>query len=140
MRFLMAGFLSVALLTSACSKSGETAQEREVRAALEGHLQKKGNLALNNMDMEIQSVKFSGDTADAEVRFQSKQKPELAVGIHYVLRRSGGHWEVESSSPIAGLGQDSHQAAETPGAPGAAGQAPRPATPSPAGAKPEASH
>jgi hypothetical protein len=135
MRFLVAGILGVALLCGACSKSGETAQEREVRAALESHLQKKGNLALNNMNMEIQNVKITGDTAEAQVRFQSKQKPELAVGIHYVLRRAGDHWEVESSSPVVGMGADSHQAAETPSTPGGT-----PATSTPAGATPEASH
>jgi hypothetical protein len=135
MRFLIAGVLGIALLSGACSKSGETPQEREVRAALESHLQKRGNLALNNMNMEIQSVKLNGDSADAQVRFQSKQKPDLAVGIHYVLRRAGDHWEVESSSPIAGMGADSHQSTETPSTPGAA-----PNTSPPAGAKPEASH
>jgi hypothetical protein len=135
MKFLMAGILGVALVSSACSKPAETAQEREVHAALEAHLQKKGNLALNNMTMEIQSVKINGDTADAQVRFQSKQKPELAVGIHYVLRRAGDHWEVESSSPIAGMGADSHQSAETPST-----ASPAPNTSQPAGTTPEPSH
>ncbi len=131
MRILMAAVLGVALVGGACSRHAETAQEREVRAALEDHLQKKGNLAMNNMTMEIQSVKFNGDTADAQVRFQSKQKPELAVGIHYVLRRSGDHWEVVSSSPIAGMGGDSHQQAESPASPGTVPGASSPPAPAP---------
>ena len=72
MRILMAAVLGVALAGVACNPHTENAQEKEVRAALETHLQQKGNLAMNNMTMEIQSVKFNGDTADAQVRFQSK--------------------------------------------------------------------
>ncbi len=132
MKILMATLLGVALVGVACNRHTESAQEKEVRAALETHLQQKGNLAMNNMTMEIQSVKFNGDTADAQVRFQSKQKPELAVGIHYVLRRVNGQWQVESSNPIAGMGGDSHQRAESPSAAPGASQPSAPA--------PEASH
>jgi hypothetical protein len=135
MKILMAAVVGVALVSGACSRHTESAQEKEVRAALEEHLQKQGNLAMNNMTMEIQSVKFNGDTADAQVRFQSKQKPELAVGIHYVLHRNGDHWEVQSSSPIAGAGGDSHQQSESPNSPHGA-----PGTPSPPAPAPEASH
>jgi hypothetical protein len=134
MRILMATVLGVALVGVACNRHSENTQEKEVRAALETHLQQKGNLAMNNMTMEIQSVKFNGDTADAQVRFQSKEKPELAVGIHYVLRRVDGKWQVESSNPISGMGGDSHQQAEMPNPHGAA-PAGHPSAP-----QPEASH
>jgi predicted amidohydrolase YtcJ len=132
MKFLMAGVLAMAVLAGACSKRSETAQEREVRAAIQEHLQKKGTLAMNNMTMDVQSVKVNGDTADAEVRFQSKEKPELAVGMHYVLHRTNGKWEVQSGNPTEGMGGDSHQSMEKPqsAAPGA-----QPSTP-----QPEASH
>jgi hypothetical protein len=132
MKILMAAVLGVALVGVACNRHTESAQEKEVRAALETHLQQKGNLAMNNMTMEIQSVKFNGSTAEAQVRFQSKQKPELTVGIHYVLRRVGGQWQVESSSPIAGMGGDSHQQAESPSA--------APGVSHPSAPAPEASH
>ena len=140
MRFLIAGVVGVALLFGACSKAGESEPERKVRAALDAHLQKKGNLALNNMNMEVQSVKFNGNTAEAQVRFQSKERPELAVGLRYVLRRAGDHWEVESSSPVVGMGTDSHQASEASSGPRGAETPAAPAAPSPGATKPQTSH
>lgn len=141
MRYLVIGGLAVVILCGACSKPAQSERERAVRAALNAHLQQKANLALNNMTIDIQSVKFpNADTADAQVRFQSKAKPDLAVSMHYVLRRAGDHWEVESSSPVVGAGADSHQAVESPAGPG--GTAPSGTTgASPAGSpKPESSH
>lgn len=140
MKFLVAGILGVALLFGACRKPAESAQEQEVRAAVEAHLRTKGNLALNNMNMEIQSVKFNGDTAEAQVRFQSKEQPQLAVGFHYVLRRAGDHWEVESSSPAAGMGADSHQAPGAPANPMQPAPSAAPNSSHPSNPKPEASH
>ncbi len=112
MRWLVAGVVSAALLFGACSNSGGSAQEEQVRAAVEAHLKSKGNLALNNMDMQIQSVKVNGETADAQVKFTSKQNPQLAVNVLYSLRRAGDHWEVTSSTPMGG---DSHQSMGSPG-------------------------
>lgn len=137
MRLMVAGILGAVLFFGACNKSGDNAQERAVRTAVEAHLQKKSNLALNNMDMQIQSVKLNGDTAEAQVRFTSKQNSALAVNIRYILRRAGDHWEVESSTPVGSMGGDSHQSVDSPAgqsqrAPGAA-SAPQPT-------KPEASH
>ncbi len=133
MRWIVAGVVSATLLFGACSKSGGNAQENQVRAAVESHLKSKGNLALNNMDMQIQNVKVNGDTADAQVKFTSKQNPQLAVNVLYSLRRAGDHWEVTSSTPMGG---DSHQSMGSPGeghgAPAGA------ATPQPP--QPEASH
>jgi hypothetical protein len=137
MKFIVAGLVGATLLFAACRKSIDSTQEREVRAAVEAHLQKKGNLALNNMDMKVQSVKVNGDTAAAQVRFTSKQNPRLAVNIQYSLRRAGDHWEVQSSSPVAGTGGDSHQSVESPGGVGqGAPSAPSASQP----AKPEANH
>jgi hypothetical protein len=141
MRYLATGAMALVILFGACSKPAQSERERAVRAALNAHLQQKSNLALNNMTVEIQSVKFTNDdTAEAQVRFQSKAKPDLAVLMHYVLRRAGDHWEVESSSPVAGAGADSHQVVEAPAGPG--GPAPSGAAgASPAGSpRPEASH
>lgn len=131
MKWLVAGVVSAALLFAACSRSGSNAQESQVRAAVEAHLKSKGNLALNNMDMQIQSVKVNGDTADAQVKFTSKQNPQLAVNVLYSLRRAGDHWEVTSSTPMGG---DSHQSMGSPGQGAPAGAA------TPQSPQPEASH
>ncbi|HET7841387.1 MAG TPA: hypothetical protein VFM21_07270 [Terriglobia bacterium] len=133
MRWIVAGVVSATLLVGACSKSGGSAQERAVRAAVEAHLQKKGNLALNNMDMQIQNVNVKRDTADAQVKFTSKQNPQLAVNVQYSLRRAGDSWEVVSSTPMGG---DSHQSMGSPGeGHGAPAGTATPQTP-----QPEASH
>lgn len=140
MRYFLAGVLSLAVVFGACSKSGESGSEREVGAALNQHLQKKGNLSLDNMTIDIQSVKINGDSAEAQVRFQSKEKPDLAVAIHYVLRRAGDHWEVESSSPQGGMGSDPHQSAGAAGGLGGGEALAPPASPAPGEAKPQSSH
>lgn len=134
MKLLIAGILGATLLFGACSKSSNSAQAAAVRAAVEAHLQKRNNLALNNMDMKVESVKVNGDNADAQVRFSSKENAQLAVSIQYSLRRSGDHWEVVSSTPMGG---DSHQSvgATSEGAPNPHGGAATPQTPTP-----EASH
>jgi hypothetical protein len=133
MKLIIAGILGATVLLGACSKTN-SAQETEVRAAVEAHLQKKSNLALNNMDMKVENVKVNGDNADAQVRFSSKQNSQLAVTIQYSLRRAGDHWEVVSSTPMGG---DSHQSmgATAEGAPNPHGGAASPPTPAP-----EASH
>lgn len=133
MRFIMAGVLGATLLFGACSKSN-SGQQQEVRAAVEVHLKKRGNLALNNMEMQVENVKVNGDNAEAQVKFTSKQNSKLAVTIHYALRRAGDHWEVQSSTPEGG---GSHPAMTTPaeGTPNPHGGAPTQESP-----KPEASH
>ena len=64
-----------------------------------------GNLpqgAFSNMDLEVEQVKFHGDTAEAYVKFQSPKVRELAIHQRYLLRKSRGHWEVESRQPANG--------------------------------------
>ncbi len=128
MRSILACWVGLMLVLSAC-KSGGIQSKAAVQSAIERHLQQRPNVALNNMNLDVQDVKFHGDRAEAEVKFSSKQSPNLAVGVRYVLRRSGDRWEVESSSPIGGMGSNPH---------GGAGNAlPSPDASAPA---PQASH
>jgi hypothetical protein len=124
MRSVLIGLLNLALVGSGCSRSGGTQSKEAVQAAIERYLQKQSNIALNNMTLEVQEVKYQGDRAEAEVKFRSKQAPDLAVGVHYVLRRAGEQWEVQSSSAASGMGGNPHA--------GAAGQAPPPPPSGPA--------
>jgi hypothetical protein len=137
MRYLMAGVVAWTLLGCACSKK-PSAEEQAVRDAISAHLNQQRGLALNKMKLQFQSVTIQGDTAHAQVRFQSVAKPDLAVAMNYALRRVGGKWQVESSSPVAGMGTDSHQAAETPAGTTAA-PPPAPAHP-PTQPQPQPSH
>ena len=129
MRSLLISSLGLALLVSGCAKREGLQSKEALQAGIERYLQKQSKIALSNMTMEIQDVKFQGDRAEAQVKFRSKQAPDLAVGVHYVLRRAGDEWEVQSSSAAGGMGGNPHA--------GAVGQA---SAPPPSGSAPQSSH
>ena len=66
------------------------------------HVRNLPHGAFSNMDLEIERVNFNGETADAFVKFKSSHVKELAIRQRYVLRKSGGQWEVESRRPTNG--------------------------------------
>ena len=113
MRAVFIGILAVACLTVMCTKR-QAASKAEVREAIETHLKQRPNLMMANMDLELQDVKFSGDTADAQVQFRSKQSPSLVVGVSYKLQRVDGRWKVESTSSTSGMGGNPHGASGAP--------------------------
>jgi len=104
MRFALACFVGWALLLTGCSKTGGMPSKAAVQAVIEAHLRQKPSLMLTNMTLEVEDVKFSGETAVAQVKFRSKQSPDVVVGVRYVLRRTGDRWQVEPSSPSSGMG------------------------------------
>jgi hypothetical protein len=114
MRFLSICLLGLLVLIGGCSKTGGLQSKAAVQAAIEAHLQQRPNLMLANMTLEVQEVKFTGDTAQADVQFRSKQSPNLVVGVRYMLRRAGDRWQVESSAPLGGMGTPPHGGAPTP--------------------------
>jgi hypothetical protein len=113
MRAILIGIVAVACLTLMCSK-GDTGSKAAIREAIEAHLKQRSNLTMANMEIEVQDVKFSGDTADAQVKFRSKQSPNLVVGVNYKLRRVDGRWKVESSSTTSGMGMSPHSTSGAP--------------------------
>jgi hypothetical protein len=76
-----------------------------VEKAIQAHLERNPNLALNAFTTEVSSVKFDGDNAGAVVRFKSKQRPDMSVQVRYTLRKDGDRWVVQSSS---GMGDNPH--------------------------------
>jgi hypothetical protein len=70
--------------------------------AIKDHVRNLPQGAFNNMDLEVEQVKFHGDTAEAYVKFQSPNVKELVIHQRYVLRKSGGQWQVESRQPANG--------------------------------------
>jgi hypothetical protein len=83
------------------------------------------------MTVEVGDVAFRGDTAEAQVKFRSKQAPNMVVGVQYTLRRSGNGWKVESTSTVSMPGTTPH--GDT------AGPTPPPST-NPADIGPQPSH
>ena len=107
---------------AACNRTGKLQTKDAIQAAIEERLKSQPNMMMNNMNVEVQDVTFSGDTADANVKFRSKQAPNLAVGVRYRLRLVEGKWKVESSAPLAGMGGDTHpHGGELPPHPGDSG-------------------
>jgi hypothetical protein len=85
---------------------GKTAQNLsatlEIPSAIRNHVRNLPQGVFSNMDLEVEEVKFQGDTAEASVRFQSPNVNGLVIRQRYVLRKSGDHWEVESRQPSNG--------------------------------------
>jgi len=90
--------------------------KRAVQAAIEEHLKQRPGLMMDNMTTELEAVTFSGQTAEARVKFRSKQLPQSFVEVRYTLRQADGRWEVESSSPLGPMGS-AHRGAAAPGPP-----------------------
>ena len=116
----------------ACHRAETGSPEAAIRQAIEAHLKQDPHLSLQNFTTKIVSLKLAGSTADALVRYQSKQSPAVAVLVKYTLQKKGAGWEVTSSAPAGGQGM--HGMGES-----GATATPTP-TPSPAPLQPESSH
>ena len=109
MRALVLGLVVLSLACSAAwHRSSGVNSRAAVQEAIEEHLRQRSNVVSQNMTMEVGDVTFNGDTAQAQVRFHSKQAPSLAVGVLYKLRRAGNGWQVESTSSATMPGTNPH--------------------------------
>ena len=115
----------------ACHRLGGIQSKAAIQEAIEEHLKQQPNVFFQNMTVEVGDLTFNGDTAQAQVRFRSKQSPNLAVGMLYRLRRAGNGWQVESTSSASMPGTTPH--GDT------AGPTPSPST-NPTGIGPQPSH
>jgi hypothetical protein len=85
--------------------------------AIKEHVRSLPQGVFNNMELEVEQVKFHGDAAEVHVRFQSPNVTELIIRQRYVLRKSGDQWQVESRQPANGVGKAVPQALPTARAP-----------------------
>ncbi|HLY63517.1 MAG TPA: hypothetical protein VKV95_22485 [Terriglobia bacterium] len=137
-RILAVAIAAMAIALCGCSRFAGINSKSAVQTAIEAHLKQQPGLALANMSTEVQDVKFDGDKANAQVVYVSKDSPDLKVEVRYVLRRQGDHWEVESSTPMGGMGGNPHGGVAVPPSGGMPGQT-VPASPH-AVPPPQASH
>ncbi len=86
----------------------------EIPSAIADHVRDLPHGAFSNMDMQVEQVKFSEDTAEADVRFQSPQVKELSIRQRYTLRKADGQWKVESRKPANGKSKLSSQSLPAP--------------------------
>ncbi|MBI4166325.1 MAG: hypothetical protein HY508_11390 [Acidobacteria bacterium] len=116
MRAVLMLLLIPSLVLAGCNRSHKAESKEAVQKTIETYLEQRKNLTLANMDLEVAEVKFEGETANAEVKFRSKQSSDFTVSVHYKLKRSGEGWQVESSTPTGGTGGSPH-GEMTPAAP-----------------------
>jgi uncharacterized protein YhdP len=98
----------------ACHRLSGVHSKAAVQEAIEQHLKQQPNVVFQNMTVEVGEVTFNGDTAEAQVKFRSKQAPSLVVGVLYKLRRAGNGWRVESTSAATMPGTTPHGHAAGP--------------------------
>ena len=129
MRLLAVCLAASVLSWSGCSRTNTLHSKEAVKSAIEAHLQQRADVMYSALTLEVQDVKFSGDTALVQATFRSKSSPQIAVGVNYALHRAGDHWEVERSTPAGGMGASPH----------GAGSIAQPSAPAPTTA-PQSSH
>lgn len=108
--FLVAVVLGAVLFAVACGKDEAAEQQAQERAAIQAALMKylneRGTVNVAAMNIDVQDVKVSGDRADVQVLFRTKQG-EGEMRIAYVLLRQQGAWAVQaqprSDMPHAGI-------------------------------------
>jgi len=74
-----------------------------VRQAIVDHLSKRPDMMLSAMDIEVASVSFRKDEADAIISFRPKG-PAAGSGMQmsYILERKGSAWAVRAKKETGG--------------------------------------
>lgn len=123
-------FAALALL--GCSNRGAQ-NEAAVRQGVIDYLTQRSDLNMKMMQVDVTSVSFRQDEADATVSFRPKGAAGGGMQMRYTLERQGSQWVVKGKGHSPG--QSPHGQMPAGGMPGA--QSPHGAMPgSPAGAQP----
>lgn len=82
------------LALGGCNRGLES--KEAVRQAVLDHLAQRGNLNLNSMQIEVVSVAFRQNEADAAVSFRAKgDQGGPGMTMNYTLERQGNRWTVK---------------------------------------------
>ena len=139
MKYLALAVVAALLAAGGCSRKVDN--QEAVRQAVLDYLAKK-NLNVSAMQVDITSVSFRENEADATVSFRGKDTPagQTAAGMtmSYTLTKQGNAWVVKGRT---GATTPDHAAAAGTAAPGAADASSmppgHPQTSSPMGAVPQ---
>ena len=94
-----------------CNRGGKENSDA-VRQGVLDYLAGRSNLSLAAMNVQVTSVTFKGDQADAIVSFTPKGSPSgQGMSIRYALERRGDRWVVKQREDAGGL---AHQGAVIP--------------------------
>jgi hypothetical protein len=119
-RIVLCAF-ALLLVSSACSRNTAPApaagdEKPAIEAALNKYLSERGTINVAAMDVKVEDLKISGDRADAQVLFRTKQG-EGEMRMNYVLTRQAGAWIVQAP-PRSESGNPHGDVAAPPGAAG----------------------
>lgn len=109
MKTIQAVVVAGMLAAAGCSRGVEN--KEAVRRAIVAHLAERG-MNVGSMQVEVVSVTFRGEEADAVVSFAAKGVEGQAMTMNYTLARRADGWTVKSRSEAGSVPH------------GAAGQAP----------------
>jgi hypothetical protein len=75
-----------------------------VRRGIIQHLENRESLDLDmkSMDVEVASVTFRGNEADATVAFKARGSQASLMQMRYTLERKGNQWQVKSKGNVPG--------------------------------------
>jgi hypothetical protein len=133
-RIPRASLVAGLLLLSACS--ADIQNKEAVKQGVVKHLNERKNLDLDMsaMNVEIASVTFRKDEAEAVISFAPKGAPaSQGMTMKYILERKGNEWAVKGRAPAGGA---AHGADPT----GSAGELPPGHPPAQSGAELPAGH
>lgn len=88
--------LLAALFLFGCAK--DINNKEAVKEAVLKRLSSVSGLNMAGMEVEITSVSFQGNNADAQVAFKAKGSADSMLNMSYKLERQGDIWTVKSSS------------------------------------------
>lgn len=89
------------LAVGACNRGIET--KEAVRQGVIDHLATRSNLNVAAMHVEVTSVTFRKNEADATVHFRAKNdQSSPGMTMNYTLERQGSRWVVKSRSEAGG--------------------------------------
>jgi hypothetical protein len=105
--------ISIALLCCVCTSCNRASQDKEaIRQGVIDYIATKVNVGA--MDVEVTSVAFKGNEADASVVFRAKGSPSgPGMEMRYTLEQKAGKWVVKDK---AEAGASPHGAMAGPGA------------------------
>lgn len=114
-----------------CHPANAGGNQEAIKAAVQRHLNENQHLMLNSFTTHFEKITVKGSTADALVRYQSKNMPKLAVKVNYTLKKSANGWQVVSSSSAGGQMQNPANPHQSAGANPSTGESPYPPAPVP---------
>ena len=91
-----ATLLAVLVMVTGAGCKRSIDNQEAVRQAVIDYLSKRSNLNVSAMNVDVTSVTFRSNEADAVVAITAKgAAPTQPMSMRYTLERQGGHWAVK---------------------------------------------